>query len=713
MKRTARALLAAVLAVALALPAAAADPTDQRMTQVTQTVKEQLNIGDSYTTFYGDLTENEFRTCWTLNWEKEGETLRVMAGEDGTIYSYDRQRDEDYADPADSGGSSAFPALSRAQALPYAQSFADQVLHAPESVKLTAGEQGGQVGARTYGFQSELLFYGLPSPIGVWVEVDTRDGTVVSYQRDDLYQTYLNDPADPAPYGDLADKAASLLKGTLELKLEYVPHEDDPGRAVLRYVPEYGDNYYVDAATGELVNLTQLYHELEKDQGADGTPGAGAESGESNGALTDAEQEGIAQMNGVWSREDLDKQARTFGALKLEDWKLSSCAYQLDRESGQVSAVLRYTRDQEGSSSRTVTLDGKTGALLKASGYAWAEEGFTPTVSQQAAQKTAEDFLAQLWGEQWKSCALYESTPAGEGSRVHVFTFAQKVNGYFYPTNSITVGVDSADGTILRLSRSFDSDPVFDDPAGIISAQDALDAWFATYTVTEGYTAVPRRLDRWGDQYQALIDRGYTYLMGLELGCTLEREESLLGIDAKTGQPVAAEQGDNGLPTYSDLAGSWGKTQAETLASYGIGWLGGKLEPDKALTQLDLMALMVSTQGYLPDLSQEEAADRVYDRAVSMGLITRSQRQDDKLVTRAELTRVLLDWGGYGNAAMIPGIFQCSFTDRGDIPAEYYGYAAIAQGLGMVQGDGAGRFLPNRTATRLEAVVMLYQLMDR
>ena len=153
--------------------------------------------------------------------------------------------------------------------------------------------------------------------------------------------------------------------------------------------------------------------------------------------------------------------------------------------------------------------------------------------------------------------------------------------------------------------------------------------------------------------------------------------------------------------------------KAETLASYGIGWLGGRLEPDKALTQLDLMALMVSTQGYLPDLSQEEAADRVYDRAVSMGLITRSQRQDDKTVTRAELTKVLLDWGGYGNAAMIPGIFQCSFTDRGDIPAEYYGYAAIAQGLGMVQGDGAGRFLPNRTATRLEAVVMLYQLMDR
>lgn len=636
MKRTARALLAAVLAVALALPAAAADPTDQRMTQVTQAVKEQLNIGDSYIKFYGDLTENEFNTYWTLNWEKEGETLRVEAGEDGTIYSYDLRREEGYAYPTDSDSTTAFPTLSRAEALPYAQAFADQVLHAPESVKLTAQEESGQVGARTYGFQAQLLLYGLSSPIGVWVEVDTRDGTVVGYQRDDLYQTYLDEPIDPAPYGGMADKASSLLKGTLKLKLEYVPDESDPGRAVLRYVPVYGDDYYVDAATGKLVNLTQLYQELEKGEGDNGATG-GAESGDGSNSLTDVEQEGIAQMAGVWSKEDLDKKARTFAPLKLDGWTLYSCSYQLNRESGEVKATLRYTRDQEGSSSRTITLDGKTGALLSASGYAWTEEDYTPAVSQQTAQKTAEDFLASLWGEQWKSCALYESTSAGDGNRVHVFTFAQKVNGYFYPTNSITVGVDSADGTILRLSRSFDSTPTFDDPAGVITEQAALDAWFATYTVTPGYTAVPRRLDRYGSQYQDLIARGYTYLM----------------------------------------------------------------------------ALMVSTRGYLADLSQEEAADQVYDQAVSMGLITRSQRQDDKLVTRAELTRVLLDWGGYGNAAIIPGIFQCSFTDRGNIPAEYYGYAAIAQGLGMVQGDAAGRFLPNRTATRLEAVVMLYQLMDR
>src|SRR5699024_10894306 len=100
------------------------------------------------------------------------------------------------------------------------------------------------------------------------------------------------------------------------------------------------------------------------------------------------------------------------------------------------TATLRYTRDQEGSTSRTVTLDGKTGALLGAGGYAWTEEDYQPAVSQQDAQKTAEDFVAGLWGEQWNTCALYDSTLAEGGNRVYTFTFAQQVNGYFFPDNA-------------------------------------------------------------------------------------------------------------------------------------------------------------------------------------------------------------------------------------------------------------------------------------
>ena len=46
------------------------------------------------------------------------------------------------------------------------------------------------------------------------------------------------------------------------------------------------------------------------------------------------------------------------------------------------------------------------------------------------------------------------------------------------------------------------------------------------------------------------------------------------------------------------------------------------------------------------------------------------------------------------------------------IPADVLGYAALAQGLGVVQSDGSA-FAPKRIATRAEAAVMIYNLLSR
>ena len=86
MKRTCSLLLAAILAGTLATPAAAAatPAADDRLTQVTQAVKETLGLGDDYTSFYGELQEDSYRALWSLTWETEQQsTLRVTAGEDG------------------------------------------------------------------------------------------------------------------------------------------------------------------------------------------------------------------------------------------------------------------------------------------------------------------------------------------------------------------------------------------------------------------------------------------------------------------------------------------------------------------------------------------------------------------------------------------------------------------------------------------------------
>ena len=181
--------------------------------------------------------------------------------------------------------------------------------------------------------------------------------------------------------------------------------------------------------------------------------------------------------------------------------------------------------------------------------------------------------------------------------------------------------------------------------------------------------------------------------------------------DAKTGTVLVHELRDNTL-TYDDLEGCWGKNQALTLAEYGVGWQGGSLRPNDTLTQLDLVALLASTHGYSysPD---EDDADDLYAYAYRYGILTPEQRQDAAQVTRLELIQLLLDSAGYGSIARLEGIYRCDYTDADTIPAGQLGYAALAQGLGLVAGDSAGRFAPNRPATRVEAIAILYQFMMR
>ena len=68
--------------------------------------------------------------------------------------------------------------------------------------------------------------------------------------------------------------------------------------------------------------------------------------------------------------------------------------------------------------------------------------------------------------------------------------------------------------------------------------------------------------------------------------------------------------------------------------------------------------------------------------------------------------KLLLNAEGLKAAAQLSGIYTCSYTDKSSIPSEDLGYAALAQGIGMVPGR-LGR--ETRTATRAEGAVMLHK----
>lgn len=717
MKKLLSVVLSLALIGGLSAPAGAVETpsADARLAAVTAAVKERLGLDTSgYASFRGNLMEGTLTPVWSLQWSGGDGELSLSCTEDGRILSYYAHPGETASSPG--GFSPAFPALSREEARETALAFLEKALtKGVETAVLDEDGGPGRLSAREHEFSGEIQMNGLPSPFRFTVCVGVADNAVHSFHTMGGADTqYLDGVPSPAPAAERG-AAGAALKETLALRLEYVREGD---KAVLRYLPENTHRYYVDAVSGALVDLTALYENVRmgglQNDSAGGDAGAvPSGAAEAKDRLTEAERSGVERLEGVLAKEALDAAARRHGALGLGKYTLASAAYSVDEETGAVSARLQYARqDGEEIVRRSVTLDGGTGALLAVSSSGgWTDEA--GPVGPDAARKTAEGFLKEVCGGDFARTALYESNAAETGN-VHSFTYAQKENGCFFPENSLNVDVDSTDGSVSRYSRRFE-DVAFESAEGVVDMDTALDAWFGTYDVTLEYLGVPRKLDPSAPEYRPLVDMGQEYLYALTLSYALEREGRYLGVDAKTGAALREPDGGGGRIAYADLSGSWAETALSALADYGVGWLGGQALPGKALTQRDLVALLVSARrpAVDPETLDSEAADRLYEQAYSLGILARGGRDDGRVLSRIETVKLLLDSVGFGEAAGLAGIYRCAFTDAGDIPAGLYGYAALAQGLGVVRGDKRGGLNPNRAATRGEAAVMLYNFMAR
>jgi len=726
-----RRLAAMVLSAAMVLPAAAAENADARLERVTKSVKTALGIGDEYSSFHGENSELPLGSRWTLRWETDdGSGVRVTATEEGKVIGYNRDaaavRRDDRFGPS-------FPAMTREEAQTAARRFLDRVLAKGESAEFDGAQAvPASLGAQQYGFGGTIRLNGLPTPMSFRIWVWISDGMVSSFWRGDE-SDYAGQPPD-AQSSITADKARALLRGVLDMELIYV-RDNGGSEAVLRYVPKPADDFYVDAG-GKLINLSQLRRELWKDSSAASKSGL-AGGGERNApqaaaedaadSLSPAEQEGIARLEGILPKQTLDRAVRAWRELKLDGFELAGCHYSVDRQdithsgadtpqqSGVTARLVYAKRAGDSVARRSVRVDARTGELLEMSGYAPHDSG-TAALSAQAARESAEAFLGRLWKDQFAQCELYENAQPDSAGDTYSYTFAQKTNGFFFPENVLTVRICAVDGAVTGFSRSFDESVRFAPAGGEVGLEAAKTAWANSFPVELAYIAVPEKLDLLGGDVRGLLEAGYSCYDTLRPGYALgERDGYYLGVDAKTGRVVRREAEESEDISYGDLSGHWARDAFLELAQYNVGWWGGSAQPDAPLSQLSYIALLASADGYVyrPDSEDGKAADELYAYAVRRGILTRAERDDGRTITRGEMVKLLLDSLGYRDIANLPNIFTCGFTDAGSIPAPMLGYAALAQGLGIVKGDQAGNFDAARPSTRAEAAVTLWQYMKR
>lgn len=697
-----RKLIALTLAGMLALETApmlqAAPAPEQDMSaqaeQVTRKVKETLSIGDEYDGFHSEYQKNGDSPRWILFWTGENDvSLTVEATTQGQVLEYRLYYPEE-GRRYDSTFAPQQPKMSNSQADQVAKEFLDKVLVSGETVKLENAHRR-RSGERIY-YSFDVLLNGLPSPFSGHIQVDGNQGRVNNFWRSDSGSTTGSVPsAAPAVQ---AAQGQQTLRGGDKLQLEYAAGEKGE-KAQLRYVPVSQDILVTDAQTGELLNLTELrekaleegatFNSMKSEASADlAAPAAGADGG-----LSRAEQQGIEKLKDVLSVQQLDAKLQAMPELALNGFQLEDSAYSYDKEKDLYTCYLNYQK-KEGEEFQNISLrvDAKTGQLQRFSSYGSQERKY---LEREKAWDKAQAFLKNYFPQQAEAVAPYEGSSLYQGDGCLLVRQHQSIP---YPENHYRL-VFYPDGTLASFSSQWDQDAQFESPEGIVSQQAALEAWQQARPIQLAYVGVPCMQQ---GRYQEMLTLAYQYS---------EQAGQVYGVEAKTGKALIHEKQQEGEISYSDVTEK--DKEILALAQLGIGYRTGTFEKKKQLTQAELLSFLVSANGDYYDPQDPEQLDALYENAYSLGILSRNQRQADAPVSRMQLIKILLDMSGYGKTAQIQGIFTCSFADAGAIAAEDYGYAAIAQGLGIVRGDGAGNLSPANQATREQMAIMFYNFMNR
>lgn len=722
MKKIISLILSATMLVGVASTAFAADNSlGDTLTKVASKVKAQLSIGDEYTKFNGTAQDNGLYEYWNLHWENEdGTSLSVDANTEVKIMNYNlTSATDDYR--YDNDFAPSFPQLTYEEAKVVAEKFLNKVLDkATESVEI--GDYNDVVRTQnitSYYFGGKIKLNGLNSPIDFSVRVNQASKSVSNFSRSDFNTKYLGSVPSAKP-SVTKDNAAKLLKDTLKMKLEYTTNDPNSSngesdKAVLRYFPISTGNYLVDAQTGKLINIDDLYSAIEERPSENS---AGMESDatrSSEDKLTKAEQEGIDKLAGVLTKEKLDAAVRAMSELGLSGFTLADTSYSKNDDDSYYCNLTYAKADKENKITRKyININAKSAELISMyTNYPYEEEAKKGTLSKTELQKKAEAFLEKYYKDNFSKSKLYpdvENVLYGEDRVDENFTYAQQVNGYFFPENAYQISVNSTSGEIDSFSGEF-RDVSFDSPDGIVTMEQARNAYFSAFETKLSYASLPKKLDLSAPEFEKYISYGYRYLYEFKLAYTQTANNEPYAVDAKTGKNLYYDNSNREALTYTDV-----KTDKEILglASYGIGFSGGVFQKTKELTQLDMVALLVSADGYLYNATDNEnSADVLYNNAYNLGILKKNQRDDNKKITRAELVKTILSMSGYKNVAELKGIYLCSFKDEKSISAEYYGYVAIAQGLGMVKAGENVTFQPNSVATREQAAIMFYNFMGR
>lgn len=690
--------------------------------------ESKLQASISLSPYYSYPGNYTWMIYWNSTDQKKGVNLQaVIDANTGKVLSL-RKNDYD-----NTKTQSSIPAITYETAKKSAESYLGKIF--PDKVKETMLSANGQNSFYYKGYMPlnyNFNYLRQVNGIGfegnyVNIEVDGITGKVIGFDLN-----WIEDLKFPA-IGTVISKtkAEELLKKNLSLEMNYFTYVSKYGvtgqepTTKLAYNISGLSGFALDAVSGELVNYSY---------------GSGAKVLVKD--ATEQEKQELykdAVIPAPLAKEMNKAEAEAAIKAKLkelfgEEYQIQYLSYNENTNgkevSGSSSWSASYLKNVNGSSidAGSISIDALTGGLLHFYNYdndMKDGSNFTPKLSWEEAYSKALKAAAKYFPDKIKNIDMKQTyTTPGETNgqtsyveRQYYFSFPRTVNGVKYPDNNISVSVDAKTGSVTQMSAYWTNKITFASTTGAMSTADAQNKILTQYKPELIYIMLPNN--------NAKDIKDYVVKPIYRLSSS-ESSSVAAYMDAFTGKYLdysGEEIIKLNMNFFATIKGTKYENELTILAYQGI-IDTNTFNMNKQVTRMDLIKMLVDAKGYRPYILAEASSLRFSNiakgdanysylqMAVYYGFL---ENKDgvinlNEKITREEMAKSLVVLLGYGDLAKTTSIFKVDAKDSAKVDKNYIGYAAIAQGLGILKVENSN-IRPKDVSTSLELALGVYQVL--
>ncbi len=675
-------ILALIVTAAILIscvPAMAASETEN----ILATAKSRIGSTEKYDEFDSSNWTNENgETVYNFYWYKNGEnyeSLNVSINKDGFVSYYDHYEDK-YVD-----GKPSINNLDINKLYESACKFAKQINPSYDGkIKVMPKKNIESLNENSVSFDLRRF------ENGIEVEGDngyisvSNDGTQLNSYTMNFSNGIKFDSSDKIITKEEAQKAYAENIG-MDLIYDY-RYKGDEKVIFPAYIANEKYLNYIDAKTGKLVTLKDIDYDMMYGMGEESM--AVNDMKEAEEDFTDAEISEIEAIEGTISKEDAEKLIRENKILLVpSNYKVKKVS--LNSFDDKCEYVFNFTTKTR-NDYIIVRLDTKSGKILS---FNKEKRGSKGKISDDKAKTIAENAVKVLEADTQKEYELFEDDYDKE-----TYNFIRKVNGIYFSGDTIYVTIDKTNGDIVGYNNygygEFE-DADFPELDNIITKEEALQILFERNELKPYYVL------NCSKEHMQKHDKA-------TLVYKFNNETVLTEFNAITGEAAWDFNNDK---EYTDIEGHYAENAIKTLKNYTIGYYESEFKPSQEITQKEFLAFVVNVIKESSNILIDENYDYEYDlrQAVRFGLVKDGESTPDVAITREFASLILARAMGFDEIANIENIFNCPFKDV----TNNVGQITILSGLKIINGDGMGNFNPQKTLTRGDFAIILFNYLSK